>query len=122
MTRQRLLSFYVWSVILVGFALWIGSTLIEAPAALQTTPAGLVTNALILLALTFLSTVSPMETAVGTVTVSLAPQFGAILVLPPWAVMLVAALGTIDARVPGRDIKWHGFFFNRALYTFIWAL
>jgi len=74
-------------------------------------------NGAILLALTFLSTISPMETVVGTVTVSLAPQFGAILVLPPWAVMLVAALGTIDSRVPGRDMPWHAFFFNRAMYV-----
>ena len=122
MARPKLFSVYVWSVTFVGFLLWACTTLLEAPEALRRDAAGLAVSAAILLTLTFLSTVSPMETAVGTVTVSLAPLFGAILVLPPWAVMLVAFLGTIDLRMPGKEIPWHGFLFNRAMYVITYGL
>ena len=117
MTRQRLFRVFVWLLSAFALLLLMGSAASEVPTTLGRDPRNLLINGAILLALTFLSTISPMETVVGTVTVSLAPQFGAILVLPPWAVMLVAALGTIDSRVPGRDMPWHAFFFNRAMYV-----
>jgi len=117
MTRQRLFRVFVWLLSAFALSLLLLSAGSELPSTLGKDPRNLLINGAILLALTFLSTISPMETVVGTVTVSLAPQFGAILVLPPWAVMLVAALGTIDSRVPGKGMPWHAFFFNRAMYV-----
>lgn len=122
MTRQSLFSIYVWSVTSLGLTMLVGTTVSQAPADLKGNPAGLLAAAAILVTLTFLSTVSPMETAVGTVTVSLAPLFGAILIVPPWAVMLIACLGTLDLRVPGRDIPWPGFLFNRAMYVLTYGV
>src|SRR6202022_2079744 len=77
----------------------------------------------ILLVLTVLSSVSPVRTKVGSiVTVGLAPLFGAFLLLPPWAVMTVAALGTLDQRVPGRQIPWGRFLMNRGMYVFQYGI
>ncbi len=50
-------------------------------------------------------------------SVTLAPLCGAVaLQLDPWAVMTIAALGTIDRRVPGRQIPWGLFLFNRGMW------
>lgn len=115
MTRRRATKIYVWSLVTLGLGLWVTSTFHGAPTDLRNP--GLLAQGLILLALTFLASISPMETGIGTVTVSLAPLFGAVLILPPWAVMWVASLGTIDDRIPGRRITWQSFFFNRGMWV-----
>ncbi|HEX9247614.1 MAG TPA: HD domain-containing phosphohydrolase, partial [bacterium] len=54
---------------------------------------------------------------------TLAPLFGAVaLPLPPWAVMTAAALGTIDLRVPGRQIPWNRFAFNRGMWILSYGI
>src|SRR5207237_1060582 len=54
-----------------------------------------------------------------SLTVTLAPLFGAVAVpLSPWAVMTVAAIGTIDSRIPGKQIGWDRFIVNRGMYIF----
>ncbi|HVS06568.1 MAG TPA: MFS transporter [Candidatus Dormibacteraeota bacterium] len=55
-------------------------------------------------------------------TVGLAPLFGALLALPPWAVMLVAAIGTLDERIPGRTVSWTRFAFSRGMFSFVYGI
>jgi putative nucleotidyltransferase with HDIG domain len=114
---------YAWFVSGIGMAALVLVTLLQAPETLSRDPADLIVKSLILLVLTILSSISPLRNSVGaTVTVGLAPLFGAFVILPPWAVMWVAALGTIDERLPGRQIPWSHFFFNRAMYTLMYGV
>jgi putative nucleotidyltransferase with HDIG domain len=118
MNRQRLAALYIWAVALVGCALWALTTLLQAPSDIKSGGPNLLIHLAILLVLTILSSVSPVRTKVGSiVTVGLAPLFGAFLLLPPWAVMTVAALGTLDQRIPGRGIPWDRFLMNRGMYV-----
>src|SRR6202171_5948599 len=120
MRRSWLAPRYMWAIAIGGVALWIWNLVQAAPWRNADT---LLTNStyqelLVLLVLTALSTLSPIETRGGGVlSVNLAPLFGAVaLPLPPWAVMTVAALGTIDLRVPGKKIPWDRFAFNRGMF------
>src|ERR1700682_6277137 len=120
MRRSWLAPRYMWAIAIGGVALWIWNLVQAAPWRNADT---LLTNStyqelLVLLVLTALSTLSPIETRGGGVlSVNLAPLFGAVaLPLPPWAVMTVAALGTIDLRVPGKQIPWDRFAFNRGMF------
>jgi putative nucleotidyltransferase with HDIG domain len=123
MTRKKLASAYSWAVVASGFCLLAGTAAVQAPGDLAKGPAGLAINGAILVVLVFLSSVSPMQTRIGTVvSVGLAPLFGAVLVLPAWAVMLVAALGTIDERMPGVRIPWDRFLFNRGMFILSYGL
>jgi len=123
MNRQRIASLYIWAVAAVGIFACLATTIVQAPASSQTTSVELVANALILLILTVLSSVSPMTTRIGSViTVGMAPLFGALIVLPPWAVMWVAALGTIDERRPGKRLPWDRFLFNRGMFVLIYGI
>src|SRR5438132_10065230 len=116
MTRKNLAPAYTWAVVAIGFCLLAVTAAVQAPGDLAKDPAGLAINGAILVVLVFLSSVSPMQTRIGTVvSVGLAPLFGAVLVLPAWAVMAVAALGTIDERLPGVRIPWDRFLFNRGM-------
>lgn len=118
MTPQRFASVYRYTVMVLAVCLQVALVLSEAPQDLAKDQAVLLSNGAILTVLTFLSSVSPMETRIGTVvSVSLAPLFGAVLVLPPWEVMAVAALGTVDERVPGVRISWERFLFNRGMFA-----
>jgi putative nucleotidyltransferase with HDIG domain len=109
-------SRYAWALGAVGLVFWGVVILQEAPWA--SSNGHEVTTTMILLLLTLLSAFSPIPTrGGGTLTVTLAPLFGAVAVpLPPWAVMTVAAIGTIDSRIPGKQISWGRFFMNRGMY------
>jgi putative nucleotidyltransferase with HDIG domain len=126
MRRSWLASRYIWAIALGGLALWIW-TLVEA--APWRSGANLLTDStyqelLVLLVLTFLSGLAPIETrGGGSLSVTLAPLFGAVaLPLPPWAVMTAAALGTIDLRVPGKQIPWNRFAFNRGMWILAYGI
>jgi putative nucleotidyltransferase with HDIG domain len=126
MRRSWLATRYIWAVAVGGLALWIWTLVHAAP---WRNGQGLLTSStyqelLVLLVLTTLSTLSPIETrGGGTLTVTLAPLFGAVaLPLPPWAVMTAAALGTIDLRVPGRQIPWDRFAFNRGMWILAFGI
>jgi putative nucleotidyltransferase with HDIG domain len=96
-------------------ALWLGAIFAAHPW--QQPNADVLENTGILLLLTILSGFSPIETRQGVLTVTLAPLCGAVaLQLDPWAVMTIAAIGTIDRRVPGREIPWNLFGFNRGMW------
>jgi putative nucleotidyltransferase with HDIG domain len=123
MTRKNLATAYTWAVVAVGLCVLAVTATVQAPTDLAKDPSGLAINSAILLVLVFLSSVSPMQTRIGTVvSVSLAPLFGAVLVLPAWAVMVVAALGTIDERLPGIRIPWDRFLFNRGMFILSYGL
>ena len=123
MTRKKLASAYTWAVVAIGFCLLAVTTVVQAPGDLGKDVPGLSINGAILVILVFLSSVSPMQTRIGTVvSVGLAPLFGAVLVLPAWAVMSVAALGTIDERLPGVRIPWDRFLFNRGMFILSYGL
>jgi len=123
MSRQKLASSYIWAVAVTGCTLWLSAVFLQAPGDLRARELDIVVDSLILLVLTFLSSVSPVRTPLGSiVTVGLAPLFGAFMILPPWAVMSVAALGTIDERLPGRRIAWSRFFFNRGMYALMYGV
>ena len=115
MRRNWPAIFYLSAVTTLGLALWLGATFAAHPW--QQPSADVLENTAILLVLTLLSAFSPIETRQGVLTVSLAPLCGAVaLQLPVWAVMTIAALGTVDRRVPGRDIPWNLFLFNRGMW------
>lgn len=126
MRRSWLATRYIWAVAVGGVALWIWTVVHATP---WDSGGSLLTDStyqelLVLLVLTTLSTLSPIETrGGGTLTVTLAPLFGAVaLPLPPWAVMTAAALGTIDLRVPGRQIPWDRFAFNRGMWILAFGI
>jgi putative nucleotidyltransferase with HDIG domain len=123
MTRNKLASAYTWAVVAIGLCVLAVTAAVQVPGDLAKDPAGLAINGAILVVLVFLSSVSPMHTRIGTVvSVGLAPLFGAVLVLPAWAVMVVAALGTIDERLPGVRIPWDRFLFNRGMFILSYGL
>ena len=122
MPRLKLAAVYVWLVAVLGLAVLVVTTILQAPADLGWS-SPVVINGLILLALTFLSSVSPMETRHGTfLTVGLAPMFGALMLLPPWALMWVAAIGTVDERVPGKKVAWDRFLFSRGMFVIAYGV
>jgi len=113
---------YLWLIALVGLGTLAVTTAVQAPADLHQGSGELI-NGAILLALTFLSSISPMETRHGSVlTVGLAPLFGALLLVPPWMVMWIAVLGTVDERIPGRRIPWDRFLFNRGMFVLVYGI
>ena len=115
MRRNWPAFFYLSAVTTLGFALWLGAIFAQHPW--QQPSADVFENTAILLVLTLLSAFSPIETRQGVLTVSLAPLCGAVaLQLPVWAVMTIAASGTLDRRIPGRDIPWNLFLFNRGMW------
>jgi putative nucleotidyltransferase with HDIG domain len=124
MGQPKPASIFAWSVGLGGLGLLALTTLIQAPHDLSGHGGGeVLTRLAILLVLTFLSSIAPLRTRHGAVlTVGLAPLFGALLLLPPWAVMWVAVFGTVDERVPGRNVSWTRFTFARGMFSFVYGL
>src|SRR5438094_716364 len=118
MSSSSLASRYSWGVGTIGLAFWVLTIQQEAPWA--NSGSHELTTTVILVILSLLSAFSPIPTrGGGTLTVTLAPLFGAVAVpLSPWAVMTVAAIGTIDSRIPGRQISWGRFLMNRGMYIF----
>src|SRR5438874_9890999 len=117
-------SVYLLTVGIAGLTLLVGTALIQAPHDLSSKNASdLVWDLVVLLVLTFLSSIAPLKTRHGAaLTVGLAPLFGALLLLPPWALMCVAAFGTIDERIPGRSVSWSRFIFPRGMFAFVYGM
>src|ERR1700736_3947620 len=126
MRRSWLGTRYIWVVALGGLSLWVGTVVKAAPwhAGASFLTGSTYQELSVLLALTTLSALSPIETrGGGSLSVTLAPLFGAVAVpLPPWAVMTIAALGTIDLRVPGKQIPWDRFVFNRGMFILAYGV
>src|SRR5713226_10706125 len=123
MTRQKLGPIYMWSIAALGLSLLVVSTLAQAPAEMAHDARRLIADGSILLVLTFLSHISPLETRQGSLlTVALAPLVGAVMALPPWAAMWVACFGTVDERIPGRRIPWDRFLFNRGMFVLAYGI
>ena len=116
MRRNWPASLYLTAVTALGLALWLGSIVVAHPWVRP--QFDVLENTAILLALTILSGFSPIQTKQGVLTVTLAPLCGAVAIhLDPWAVMTIAAVGTIDRRIPGREIPWNLFLFNRGMWA-----
>src|ERR1700694_1172432 len=115
---------YLLTVGILGLSLLVGTALIQAPHDLRSKGAAdVIWDLVILLLLTFLSSIAPLKTRHGAVlTVGLAPLFGALLALPPWAVMWVAAIGTLDERMPGKSVSWTRFLFSRGMFSFVYGI
>ena len=123
MARSRLYTVYSLSVALCGLGLAFVLTLRDAAHDVHSPTDDVLVRAAILAVLTFLSSISPMKTRTGAVvTVGLAPLFGALLILPTWAVMWVAAIATIDERLPGRKLPWRTFLFSRGLFALVYGI
>lgn len=124
MSRPKPATVFALSVGSIGIGLWLITTLVQAPHDLQSPfNVELVTRLVILLVLTFLSSIAPLKTRHGAaLTVGLAPLFGAMLLLPPWALMWVAVLGTVDERIPGRTVTWTRFIFARGMFGLVYGL
>ena len=123
MARPRLFTAYSLAVAFTGLGLAVLLTWLEAPRQVHSWTDDVVTRAAILLLLTFLSSLSPMKTRTGAnLTVGMAPLFGALLILPTWAVMWVAAIGTADERVPGKTIAWRTFLFSRGMFALVYGI
>lgn len=123
MSRQRVALLYSYGIATVGIVFWVLIVVFAAPwnegSKLQTT----LLNGAILLILTFMSSISPVQTRVGSIlTVGMAPMFGAVLLLPAWAAISIAVIGSMDLRRPGRDIPWDRFLFNRGMFALIYGL
>ncbi|HVH70675.1 MAG TPA: HD domain-containing phosphohydrolase, partial [Candidatus Dormibacteraeota bacterium] len=117
MPRPKLASIYMYSVTALGLGTLAVTTVLQGPFEASVSRE-VWANVLILLVLTFLSSISPTQTRHGsTLTTGLAPLFGGLILLPPWAEMWVASLGTMDERIPGRRIPWSRFFFNRGMFV-----
>lgn len=124
MPRPKPVTLYALAVGVAGVGLLLATTAVQAPHDLNSPAAGeLISKAVILLSLTFLSSIAPLKTRHGAVlTVGLAPLFGALLALPPWALMWVAAIGTLDERIPGRSVSWTRFLFSRGMFSFVYGI
>src|SRR4029077_9477459 len=115
MRRNWPASLYLATVTTLGLALWFGSIALARPWVHF--DADVLENTGILLVLTVLSGFAPSETKRGVLSVTLAPLCGAVaLQLDPWAVMTIAALGTMDRRGPGREIPWGLLCSNRGMW------
>ena len=123
MARPRLFSIYTVSIAVAGLGFTILLTVVQAPHEVHSWKDDVLARAAILLVLTFLSSVSRVNTRTGaTVNVGMAPMFGALLLLPPWAVAWVAAIATADERIPGKQIPWRTFFFCRGMFALVYGI
>ncbi len=127
MSRLSPLARIYLTTVSVGGLAFLAALLWKDHADLYTTRSGFQLGTAELLAFflvfTLLASVSPVETPTGlTFTVGFAPLFAAVLTLSPGLVALVACLGTIDQRVPGRQIAWYRFLFNRGMFTLVFGL
>ena len=69
------------------------------------------------------ASVAPVGTPGGVLlSGSLPPLYAATLLLPPGPAALVAMLGTMDQRIPGRSIPWYRFLFNRGQFGLTYGL
>jgi len=69
------------------------------------------------------ASVAPLPITSGVVvSVSLPPLFAGALILHPGLAALAAVIGTIDNRVPGRQIPWSRFIFNRAMFAIVYGV
>lgn len=69
------------------------------------------------------ASVAPVGTPGGVLlSGSLPPLYAATLLLPPGPAALVAMLGTMDQRIPGRSMPWYRWLFNRGQFGLTYGL
>ena len=123
MARRRLFVVYALSVAIVGLGSALVLTMVQGRHDVHSWSDDVLLRAAILAALTFLSSISPLKTRSGAVvTVGLAPLFGAVLILPTWAVMWVAAVATSDERILKGQMSWVAFLFARGMFALVYGI
>ncbi|HXN00794.1 MAG TPA: MFS transporter [Candidatus Dormibacteraeota bacterium] len=123
MARSRLFTVYALSVAIAGLGLALLLTVLQAPHDVHSWTDEVLVRAAILAVLTFLSSISPLKTRTGAVvTVGMAPLFGALLILPTWAVMWVAAIATVDERLLKKQVTWKSFLFARGMFALVYGI
>jgi HD-GYP domain-containing protein (c-di-GMP phosphodiesterase class II)/MFS family permease len=125
MPQRRAARAYLSVVTVGGFALMV------ALFVLDSTPFGQVSNGqltdvqiwVFLTIFALFASVAPVPIPSGlVVTVSLPPLFTAAVLLHPGLAALAGVVGTLDTRVPGRDIPWNRFLFNRGMFAFVYGI
>jgi len=123
MARPRLFTVYTLSVAVAGLGLAVVLTSLQAPHEVHSWHDNVVVRAAILGLLTLLASLSYVKTRTGAhMSVGMAPMFGALLILPAWAVMWVAAIATVDERIPGKQIAWRTFLFTRGMFALVYGI
>jgi len=123
MARSRLFTAYALSIAVAGLGLALVLTVLQAPHDVHSWTDEVLVRAAILAVLTFLSSISPLKTRTGAaVTVGMAPLFGALLILPTWAVMWVAAIATADERLLKKQVSWKSFLFARGMFALVYGI
>ncbi len=116
---------YHTGITVVGFALLGALLWADHSALFDLNQPGSLTNFELLIFLTlfaFFASLSPVRTPSGlTYSVGLAPLYAAILILPAGGACLAGVIGTIDQRIPGRQIPWYQFFFNRGMFGIVYG-
>ncbi len=116
---------YLSVVTFVGFAL------IATLFLLDSTPLGHVSDGqlsdlqiwVFLTVFALFASVAPVPIASGlVVSVSLPPLFSAAVLLHPGLAAAAGMVGTLDPRVPGRDIQWGSFLFNRGMFALVYGV
>lgn len=123
MARPRLFTLYTLFVAAAGIGLTVALTVVQAPREVHSWADDIVIRAAILGLLTLLSSFTYVKTKTGAhQSVGMAPMFGALLILPTWAVMWVAAIATADERIPGKQIPWRTFLFSRGMFALVYGI
>ncbi|MFN2465368.1 MAG: MFS transporter [Candidatus Dormibacteria bacterium] len=124
----RLARVYVFSIQLAGLLFVAALLYLERDEIKGSTPGGIqyLVLALLFMVFAFACSQAPVTAAHGLrLTMSLAPQFAAALVLPPGLTGVVVALGSID-RLPtkkrGDEYPWYRFLFNRAMQVLVFTV
>src|SRR5258708_29886081 len=125
MTSRRAARWYMTVVTIIGCAVLVGLFAFD-PQPLGDPGAGPLTDLQLWVFLTvfaIFASVAPLPITTGVVvSVSLPPLFAGVIILHPGLAALAAVVGTIDGRVPGRQIPWNRFFFNRAMFAIVYGV
>ncbi|HXA41962.1 MAG TPA: MFS transporter [Candidatus Solibacter sp.] len=125
MATPRPARIYLSAVTIVGVALAVALFVFD-PHPLGAATAGPVDDLNLWIFLTLFAafaSIAPVPLASGlTVSVSLPPLFAAVVTLHPGLAALAAVVGTLDTRIPGRQIPWDRFLFNRGMFAIVYGV
>src|SRR5258708_4187379 len=125
MTSRRAARWYMTIVTIIGCAVLVGLFAFD-PQPLGDPVAGPLTDLQLWLFLTIFAifaSVAPLPITSGdVVSGSLPPLVAPVIIRPPGLAALAAVVGTIDSRVPGRQIPWSRFLFNRAMFAIVYGV
>ncbi|HCG02948.1 MAG TPA: hypothetical protein DEV93_20690 [Chloroflexi bacterium] len=125
MATPRPARVYLTAVTVAGFAFAAALFLLD-PHPLGVSANGQLSDIQLWIFLTVfaaLASIAPVPLASGlTVSVSLPPLFAAVVTLHPGLAAFAAIIGTLDTRIPGRQIPWDRFLFNRGMFAVVYGV